>query len=119
MKESNLMRLCLLELSKIGRFFRNNTGVLQDKNGTYVRYGLAVGSPDIIGCTPIVVTNKMVGQKIGIFTAIEIKSYKGKATKEQLAFNEMVKSMGGISGIAYSVEESSKIIQKYLDFIKE
>jgi hypothetical protein len=118
MKESNLMRKCLLELSKVGRYFRNNTGLLQGHDGRFHRYGLAVGSSDIIGCTPIVVTNKMVGQKVGLFTAIEVKSDAGKATKEQVAFIEMVKNQGGIAGIARSEKESLVIIQNYLDLMK-
>jgi len=117
--ETTIMRKCLLTLTKFGRYFRNNSGVLQDKNGTYVHYGLCTGSSDIIGCTPIVVTNKMVGKTVGVFTAIEVKSDKGKPTKEQSSFIEMVKNNGGISGIARSDKESLQIIQNYVESMKD
>jgi len=120
MKESNLMRLCLLKLSEYGsRVFRNNTGVIKDKDGRYHRFGLAVGSSDIIGLTAVVITNEMVGKRIAVFTAIEVKSEKGIVSKEQKLFNQMVLDNGGIVGIARSPEQSLQIINKYLETLKE
>ena len=68
-------------------------------NARMMTFGLCVGSSDIIGITPS-----------GKFLAIEVKTPKGRATKEQLRFIEAVKSAGGIGGIARSVEDALKLI---------
>ena len=64
-----------------------------------VRYGLAVGSSDTIGITPIEITPDMVGKKIGVFTAVEVKLNKNGSygeTKEQKNFGKFVQRNGGI-----------------------
>ena len=48
----------------------------------------------------------MVGQKIAIFTALEVKTPKGKPTPEQIAFIDCVRKFGGISGIVKSVDDA-------------
>lgn len=86
------------------RLFRNNTGALQDRNGAYVRFGLAVGSSDLIGLTTVTITDAHVGRDIAVFTAIEVKDGT-PLTPEQLAFISVVRSMGGIAGVAESVPD--------------
>ena len=54
----------------------------------------------------------MVGQKIAIFTAIEVKSDTGKSSEAQKNFLQMVENFGGISGVARSVQEAQEIIRK-------
>ncbi len=71
------------------RLFRNNTGML---NG--IRFGLCVGSSDLIGFQSIMVTPEMIGQKLAVFTALEVKTAKGKATPAQTKFIEMVRVFG-------------------------
>jgi len=89
--------------------FRNNTGALKDETGRVVRYGLAneskeqsekIKSSDLIGITSIIVTPDMVGKRIGIFTAVEVKrpdwKYKGdKRETAQRNFIDFIKSCGG------------------------
>ena len=101
MKEADLMRLIQIETSKIGcKLFRNNVGVLQDKRtGAYIRFGLCVGSSDLIGFYN------------GRFVAIEVKKKGGKPTQEQMDFVAAVISDGGIGGIVYSVDEALDIIK--------
>ena len=47
---------------------------------------------------------------IAIYTALEIKSARGRATSEQLAFIDTVRRAGGRAGIAKSVEDARRII---------
>jgi len=112
--ETKLQNLILIALSKAGCLvFRNETSgawvgkvIHKDAsqvtltNARMIRFGLAVGSSDIIGIAPC-----------GRFLAVEVKTSKGRATKEQLRFIEAVNNAGGISGIARSVEDALKLIR--------
>jgi hypothetical protein len=104
MNETNLMNTILLANHGC-RLFRNNTGAIKDENGRLVRFGLCKGSSDLIGLKPTVITPEMVGKTVAIFTAIEVKTPTGKATPEQIHFIDRVKALGGIAGIARSVED--------------
>lgn len=111
MSESAVQTRVSLEASKRGiRLWRNNSGVAPDDQGNRtVRYGLGnvssqvnkvMKSSDLIGITPVVVTQEMVGKTVGIFTAYEIKkgSWAYKHTdreKAQLAFINLVQQLGG------------------------
>ena len=89
------MRAIQLEASRQGhRLFRNNVGTAKTQDGRWITFGLCKGSSDLIGWT-----------KEGRFLAVEVKSARGKATKEQLSFIEQVNSMGGLGFVAKSVEE--------------
>ena len=112
--ETKIQNRILMALSKAGCLvFRNESagawvGKVLHKDANQVtltdarmiRFGLAVGSADIIGIAPC-----------GRFLAIEIKTSKGRATKEQLRFIEAVNNAGGIAGIARSVEDALKLIR--------
>lgn len=91
------------------RLFRNNTGCLRNDRGRVVCFGLAKGSSDLIGWREIEITEEMVGQKIAIFVAIEVKD-KGRVTPEQRRFISCVKQAGGFAGVARSVDEAKQII---------
>lgn len=110
MTETDIQALIRLEATRKGmRLWRNNVGVLLDRNGRPVRYGLAndsaqlnhvLKSSDLIGIRPVVVTSVMVGTTIGQFVAREIKTgnwiYKdGEREKAQQAFIDLINSMGG------------------------
>lgn len=91
-EESALVSACLLALSAAGCLvWRNNTGVLPNRGGRPVRFGLCVGSSDIIGVTPD-----------GRFLAIECKTATGQPTNAQRRFIEAVRARGGRAGIARS-----------------
>jgi len=111
MKESALMRSIQVALSKDPdiRLFRNNVGVLQDINGQHVRYGLCQGSSDLIGWTTITVTPSMVGKRIAVFTAQEVKTDAGRPSKEQTAFIDAVRRAGGKAGIVRGIEDAETL----------
>ena len=72
-----------------------------------------VGSPggsDLIGYRKVTVTPEMVGQEIPVFAAIEVKTAKGRATKDQQRFIEHIRDAGGIAGIARSVDDAKNIL---------
>lgn len=92
------------------RLFRNNVGGLQDATGRYVQYGLCVGSSDLIGWTEVEITPDMVGKKVAVFTAIEVKAAKGRPTQLQQDFIAAVRTAGGLAGIARSRADFVEIV---------
>ena len=100
MREQDIQRLIMLALSEAGcLIWRNNTGVLKNAAGIPIKFGLCVGSSDLIGLTPT-----------GRFLAVEIKTPTGKATPEQIRFIEAVRARGGIAGIARSPAEALALL---------
>lgn len=107
--------------------WRNNVGVLVDVNGRPVRYGLCneskkmnekTKSSDLIGITPTVITQNMVGYMLGVFTAVETKkegwkySDKDSRSVAQLNFINMVLQNGGFAGFASNVDEYKRIVRR-------
>jgi len=92
------------------RVFRNNTGTLRDANGRPVQFGLCKGSADLIGWRTITITPEMVGQRIAVFTSIEVKTPTGRVQPEQKQWLEAVQAAGGIAGIARSVEDAEALL---------
>jgi hypothetical protein len=92
------------------RLWRNNTGRLRDERGQLVTFGLCPGSADLIGYRSVTVTPDMVGQRLAVFAAVEVKGERGRPTQEQTAFLEHVAAAGGLAGIARSVEDAERIL---------
>jgi hypothetical protein len=91
------------------RLFRNNTGTLRDQHGRPVSFGLARGSADLIGWTTRTITPDMVGQRIAVFTSIEVKTPTGRVKPEQQQWLDAVQAAGGIAGVARSVEDAQAL----------
>jgi hypothetical protein len=105
MKEMDIMRLVMVALSDNGCIcWRNNTGTLKNAAGIPIKFGLCVGSSDVIGVSPD-----------GRFLAVEVKTDKGKATPEQIRFIEAVKRKGGIAGIARSPADAVALLTQSAD----
>ena len=101
-----------------GKSSRTSLGHVVIENPQRVKYGLKKGSSDLIGIYQIEITPEMVGKKIGIFTAIEIKTEKGVVSKEQKDFINTITKLGGIAGTARSVEDAIGLINDYLADLK-
>lgn len=97
-------------MGKFSVMFRNNVGKLETKDGRWVKFGLVEGSSDLIGWTPVEITQDMVGQHLAVFTAIECKTKRGKPTDTQQYFIARVQADGGYAGVARSVEDALKVI---------
>ena len=93
------------------RLFRNQVGQLPDpRTGRPVQFGLARGSADLIGWRTLVITPEMVGQRIAVFTSIEVKTPTGRVRPEQQAWLACVQQCGGIAGVARSIADATQII---------
>lgn len=115
MAESSVQAEIRLLASKKGwRLFRNNCGVLPDRNGRPVRFGLAndsrtmnqtYKSGDLIGIMPLVITPAHVGRTLGIFTSIECKhpdwtpSESDERYQAQCRWRDLINSLGGYAVI--------------------
>jgi hypothetical protein len=108
--ESDVQSLVRLEAAKKGiHLFRNNVGVLMDKRGIPVRFGLAndshivnekLKSHDLIGWKPFLIQSHHVGLTIAQFCSRECKEpnwiYKGTPREiAQLAWAFLVMENGG------------------------
>lgn len=113
MNEMNRLRSIMLGISKPGvRIWRNNCGALKDQDGRLIRFGVAnPGGSDLIGWRSVTVTPDMVGQKIAVFLAIEVKGERGYATDPQKNFIARVKSDGGLAGVARCLDDALGIIE--------
>lgn len=99
--EAPIQARILLEASRLGlRVWRNNTGALRDKNDRLVKYGLCVGSSDIIGIAPG-----------GRFIAIEVKAPGKLPTPEQVKFISAVNKAGGAAFVC----DDEKKLKSLLD----
>ena len=92
------------------RLWRNNTGRLMDRYGRPVTFGLCPGSSDLIGLRPIEIGPEHLGQTLAVFAAVEVKAPGGRASPEQLSFIAAINNLGGIAGIARSVDEANTIL---------
>lgn len=107
--EAALQSAIRAEAQRLGVYlWRNNSGVLEDRRGVPVRFGLGndsqrinavLKSSDLIGIAPG-----------GRFVAIEVKApgWRGPRTpreRAQAAFIELVRRQGGIGAFVSSIEE--------------
>ena len=97
--EANIQGDIMIALaSAVCLIWRQNTGVLPDENGRPIKFGLCVGSSDLIGVAPD-----------GRFLAIEVKSAIGQPTDAQNRFIDAVRAKGGRAGIARCADDALKI----------
>lgn len=106
--ETKIVHACMVALSQAGaRVFRNVRGMFYTLQGQPIRAGLQPnGASDIIGWYSITVTPDMVGCKVAVFTAIEVKTQRGRVRPEQQNYIDAVRCAGGIAGVARSAEDA-------------
>ena len=94
------------------RLFRNNTGSLPDpRTGRPIQFGLARGSADLIGFRTVTITPEMVGQRVAVFTSIEVKTPTGRLSEAQSNWMGLISGAGGIAGVARSVSDANKLLR--------
>lgn len=80
--------------------WRNNVGVALHERGARVRYGLAPGSADLVGCLA------------GRFVALEVKTATGRLSPEQRSWALVVRRFGGFCAVVRSVDEARAAIAR-------
>lgn len=73
--------------------------------------GLPPGFSDLFGLVPVVITPDMVGQRVAVFAAIEVKGDRGRVTERQAAFLRAVNDNGGRAGVARSAQDALEIVE--------
>lgn len=109
-----LIRLAVGGRSDVA-LFRNSVGKLQDKRtDAWIQYGLCKGSADLVGWRSVKITQAMVGRRVAVFTAIEVKapgaSTERKHLEEQTAFINAVLAAGGLAGFADNPSSANRIV---------
>jgi len=123
-RETAIQRRIMLALSEAGcTVWRNEVGgmwvgrvIHQDgqtvtlANAQMIQAGLCTGSADLVGISPVVVTPEMVGETVGRFMGIEVKTEKGRASVEQKNWTRHVLARGGVAGIARSEQDAVDLV---------
>ena len=95
------------------RLFRNSSGVCKCRGAT-ISYGIpGRGGADLLGWTTVTIGPEHIGRRLAIFTSLEVKAAKGRATPEQNTWTAAVTAAGGIAGIAHSKNEAEQIISGF------
>lgn len=93
--ETNIMNKIMLKMSKKGWLvWRNQVGLFKTVDGTRTVPIGVKGSSDIMAVKPTVITQDMVGQTVGIFVAVEVKTATGRQSKDQKKWQAVAESKG-------------------------
>lgn len=71
--------------------------------------GLPPGFSDLFGLVQVEITPDMVGKRVAVFTALEVKGPRGRMTDNQRNFIQAVNDNGGRAGEVRSVEDALRI----------
>ena len=93
-------------------------GKLTLTNPRPLQAGLCKGGSDIIGWTPVRITDEMVGQTVAVFTAVEIKFGRGVPAKIQIAFIRAVHKDGGLAGVSRNEDDLRAILDGSKEHLK-
>lgn len=101
--EKSLMMRIVTAVAAAGvMVLRNNVGVAKMPGG-FVRYGLGVGSPDLVGIVP----------PHGRFIGIEVKRpKKSRIGKAQEQWHAVARRYGAVVGIVDSVEGALALVEQ-------
>lgn len=104
MNEAALLAAIRDALVESGRvmIWRNNSGMLRADHGRVVRFGLGLGSADLIGLL----------RGSGRFFALEIKAPRGVVSAEQRAWIGAVEAAGGFARVVRSVDEALRALDE-------
>lgn len=107
---------CLLFRANVGQAWAGDVTKLPGNrvvidNARPFSTGLPPGFSDLFGLVSVEITPDMVGQKVAIFTALEVKTSTGRASSGQKDFLAAVKANGGRSGVARSVADALNVIR--------
>ena len=101
-EETKIQNTIQVHLNKIGITFRANVGTFQTKTGRRVSTGLPNGFPDLFGFR----------KSDGRIFFIEVKTNKGKLSKNQIKMRDMLLKHPVIYGVARSKEDAIAIVEE-------
>lgn len=101
-EEHRIQNEIRLALSDTCMMFRVNVGTGYTQDGRYFNTGVPKGFPDLFGF------RKSDGKAV----FIEVKTAKGRPTKEQLNFLYTMNKNGAIAGLCRSKEDALNLIKK-------
>jgi len=90
-----------IALSAYCTIFRINVVRGRTPDGRFVSSGVPVGFSDLFG----------VRKSDGKAVFIEVKTQRGKPTREQMHFLEMMRNSGAVAGICRSAEDALNLIK--------
>jgi hypothetical protein len=70
------------------------------------------GLLDLGGWHTVVVTPEMIGRKLAIYTALEVKTKTGRLRAAQKKFIDLVRAAGGLAGVVRSPEDAEEILKE-------
>jgi hypothetical protein len=117
-REQPILKRVMLACGRgMTRLWRNNCGSLPDpKTGVWIKFGVGnPGGSDLLGFHTVRITERHLGMKLAVFTALEVKAKSGRIRKEQQWFIDMVKAAGGIAGVVRSVDEANSLLTQLDD----
>lgn len=79
------------------------------KNARPFETGLPPGFADLFGLVAVEITPDMVGQKLAVFTALEVKD-GARVSPLQRNFINAVNDNGGRAGVVRSVDDAEKLV---------
>lgn len=99
--------------------WRNSTGMVESVDvdssgmvsGRKHRFGLAVGSADLVGILRVV-DDEYPAYVIGRFVALEVKRPGGRIRPEQTTWLECVRRFGGFAAVVDSIESAKAAIER-------
>ena len=94
-----------------GPYIRNSNKTVTITKPSWISSGVPKGFPDLIGIKPVIIREEMIGETIGQFAFIEVKTEHGRLSQEQKLMLALLKTQGGIGGVARSVDEALKLIR--------
>lgn len=103
---------CMLFRANVGRawtgtdFIKLPNGDMLIKNPRPFDTGLPPGFGDTFGVAARIITAEMVGQKVGVYIAGEVKDERGRVSDKQAAYLRAVNNNGGAADVWRSVEDA-------------
>ena len=106
-EETNIQNAIMLQMSNAGLLvWRNHVGVYRSLYGEQkIKIGTP-GQPDIMAILPVVITESMVGQLVGLSYNVEVKTNKGIQSEVQKKWQQQAQNRGAIYQLARNVDDS-------------
>lgn len=91
------------------RLFNNAVGGTTTDRGSWIDYGLAPGSSDLVGW----ITFRIGQFDIGVPIFFEVKDHRGRPTQGQLDWIRVAREMGCIAGVVRCIEDCEQLIGEW------